>query len=80
MDAETINKIDWGKISMGFFVGLTFLLQQYHAMQVADIKTDLVPRDEYQRKADTIMEKEEILDAFRDFSKRLGALEDKDGS
>ena len=80
MDATDAAKIDWGKIFMGAAVALVFVMQQWHSMQMSDIKGDLVPREEYQRKAETIMEKDEILDAFKDFSKRLGALEDKGGS
>jgi len=80
MDSEDVARVDWGKLFMGAAVALVFIMQQWHSMQMSDIKGDLVPREEYQRKAETIMEKDEILDAFKDFSRRLGALEDKDGS
>ena len=78
MNAEMINKIDWGKLFMGFFVGLTFLLQQYHAMKLEEVKSVLVPRPEYEQKVEKAMDKEEILDAFRDFSKRIEDLEGKE--
>ena len=77
MPTDEHNKPDWSKIAMGVAVAIVFVMQQYHAMQVADIKAEVVPRPEYQRKADTIMGKDEILDAFKDFSRRLEELERK---
>ena len=77
MDAETINKIDWSKLVMGFAVGLVFIMQQWHSMQMADIKSNLVPRPEYTAKTNKVMDKAEIMDAFRGFSKRLEDLEGK---
>ena len=75
MDKTELNKTDWSKIFMGAAVALVFIMQQWHSMQMSDIKADLVPRPEFQRKADTIMGKDEILDAFKDFSRRLEQLE-----
>ena len=75
MDAETINKIDWSKIVMGIAVGVVFIMQQWHSIQVSNIKANLVPRTEYEARTGKAMDKAEIMDAFRDFSKRLEDLE-----
>ena len=77
MNAETINKIDWSKIVMGIAVGVVFVMQQWHSIQVSNIKANLVPRVEYEARTGKAMDKTEIMDAFRDFSKRLEDLEGK---
>ena len=77
MDAETINKIDWGKVVMAFAVGIIFVMQNWHSIQMSDIKATLVPRVEYEARTGKAMDKDEIMDAFRDFSKRLEDLEGK---
>jgi len=77
MNAETINKIDWSKIVMGIAVGVVFVMQQWHSIQVSNIKANLVPRTEYEARTGKAMDKAEIMDAFRDFSKRLEDLEGK---
>ena len=77
MTAETINKIDFGKIAMGVSVAIIFALQQWHAMKLEEIRATVVPRSEYQQNADKVMDKDEIMDAFEDFSRRLSELEKK---
>ena len=79
--------VDWSKIFMGFAMALVFVMQQWHSIQMSDIKADMVPRDEVERHneklrnefskhTDGFMNRNEILDAFRDFSKRLEYLEE----
>ena len=50
--------IDWSKVVYGFLlIALVYIMQSYHAMQVADLKANMVPRQEIDRKADKIMDK-----------------------
>jgi len=78
-NGQLTNETDWNKIFMGFAMALVFIMQQYHAMQLADVKSNVVPRTEYeqrhQNQQNKTMDKDAILDAFRDFSKRLERLE-----
>jgi len=68
---------DWSKIFMGFSVALVYIMQQYHAMQVADLKANVVPRAEYEMKHADVMDKDEILKALSELNTRLDALEEK---
>ena len=77
MEAEDINKIDWSKIVMALAVGIVFILQQYHAMKLEDVKSTIVPRHELDK---TVMDKEDILAALQAITHRLDAMEGKDGS
>jgi hypothetical protein len=73
MNSEDVNKLDWSKIFMAFFVGLTFLMQQYHAMQLADVKSTVaehtVLNDEME------FNQENRKKVFKDIDRRLKALE-----
>ena len=80
--------IDWSKIFMGFAMALVFVMQQWHSIQMSDIKADMVPRAEVERHNEKLrnemgkhtegfMNRAEILDALRDFSKRIEYLEEK---
>ena len=83
------GQIDWSKIFMGFAVALVFVMQQWHSIQMSNIKSSMVPRAEIEKHTDRFrsefredqerfMDRSEILDAFRDFSKRIEYLEDDD--
>ena len=85
------GQIDWSKIFMGFAMALVFVMQQWHSIQMSDIRSELVPRAEMERHTDkfmedvkdhtdTFMNRNEILDAFKDFSKRLEYLEENKGN
>jgi len=34
--------VDWSKIFMGFAMALVFVMQQWHSIQMSDIKADMV--------------------------------------
>ena len=70
--AET--KTDWSKIAMGIAVAVVFVMQQYHAMRLADVKATVVPRHEL---TETVMDKTDILAALQAITLRLDAMEDK---
>jgi len=74
------NKIDWNKIFMGAAVAIVFVMQQYHSIKLSDLKDEVVPRVELQKKHDTLMAKDEILFALDHISKRIDILEGKDGT
>ena len=74
MNAETINKIDWGKMAMGLAVAIVFIMQQYHAMRLDEIKASTVPRNELSK---TVMDKTDILAALQMITLRLDAMESK---
>ena len=85
------GETDWSKIFMGFAMALVFVMQQWHSIEVSDIKASMVPRAEIQAHTqnfrrefkednDKFMNRTEILDAFRDFSKRIEFLEEEKGS
>ena len=69
--------IDWNKLFMGFFMGLIFFMQQYHAMQVSDLKAVVVPRVEYSAHQENVMDKDVILEALARMGERLDKIEDK---
>ena len=79
MNSEDVAKIDWSKIAMGVAVAIVFVMQQYHAMKLEDVKSLVVPRAEYeqrhQNQQNKVMDKAEIMDAFKDLSRRLSELE-----
>ena len=77
MDSKEINKLDVGKIAMGIAVAIVFILQQWHAMKLDDMKTTIVPRSEYQRHADTTMDKDDIMEALSAINNRLNIMEKK---
>ena len=69
--------VDWSKMFMGFALALVYIMQSYHAMQVADLKANMVPRQEIDRKADKIMDKSDIMTALSSLNNRLDAMEKK---
>ena len=75
MTAETINKIDWGKIIMALCVGILFILQNIHAMKLDEVKESVVPRHELNK---VVMDKTDILAALQSITQRLDAMESKD--
>jgi hypothetical protein len=74
MNADDVAKIDWGKIAMGIAVAIVFIMQQYHAMKLDEVKASVVPRHELSK---TIMDKEDILAALQAITQRLNAMENK---
>ena len=66
--------IDWSKMFMGFAMALVFVMQQYHAMQVADLKSNVVPRAEYELKHQEVMDKDVILSAIKELNDRIDRM------
>ncbi len=66
---------DWGKLFMGFAIALVYILQSYHAMQVADLKATVVPRMEYEIKNDKLMSRDEILFAIKELHTRIDIID-----
>ena len=67
--------IDWSKLFMGFAMALVFIMQQYHAMQVSDLKAVVVPRPEYTIHQDKVMDKDIILEALNRLDDRIDTIE-----
>ena len=67
--------IDWSKMFMGFAVALVFVMQQYHAMQVSDLKSNVVPRAEYEVKHQDVMDKDVILAAIKELHDRIDRID-----
>ena len=72
MNSEDVNKIEWSKIAMAIAVGVVFIMQQYHAMKLDEVKASVVPRTEI---TETVMNKEDILAALKAITSRLDAME-----
>ena len=75
MNADDVAKIDWSKIAMGIAVAIVFVLQQYHAMKLEDVRASVVPRHEYTKKTDEFVPKTDLLFALKDIEKRIEKLE-----
>ena len=74
------GSFDFSKFFMGLAVALVFIMQQYHAMQLADVKSNVVPRDEYEKRHEQVMDKGEILKALQMLNARLNAMEGSDAN
>ena len=66
---------DYSKFFMGLAVAIVFVLQQYHAMQLDDVRSSVVPRAEYEKHRDSTMDKDEILKALQMVNARLNSME-----
>ncbi len=71
------GEVDWNKLFMGFAVALVFIMQQYHAMQVADLKSNVVPRAEYEIKHQEVMDKDIILAAIKELHDRIDNIDNE---
>ncbi len=69
------GEVDWNKLFMGFAVALVFIMQQYHAMQVSNIKSTIVPRAEYTAHQENVMDKDVILEALERLGTRIDEVE-----
>ena len=75
MNAEEVNSIDWGKMAMGIAVAIVFVLQQYHAMKLDEVK---VAVEEHTRLDDDLeFNQKNRKKVFKDIDIRLNALEEK---
>jgi hypothetical protein len=75
MNAEDVNKIDWGKILMGAAVAIVFVMQQYHAMRLDEIRTVV---EEHTRLDDDLeFNQENRKKVFKDIGIRLKRIEEK---
>jgi len=75
MDSEETKPTDWSKIAMGIAVAVVFVMQQYHAMMLTDVKATVaehtVLNDEME------FNQENRKKVFKDIDIRLKALEEK---
>ena len=73
MGNEEASKTDWSKIAMGIAVAVVFVMQQYHAMMLTDVKATVakhtVLNDEME------FNQENRKKVFKDIDRRLKALE-----
>ncbi len=69
---------DWNKLFMGFALALVYIMQSYHAMQVADLKSNIVPRAEYEIKHQEVMDKDIILAAIKELHDRIDEVKTDD--
>ena len=69
------GEIDWSKVFMGFAVAVVFIMQQWHSMQMADIKTDLVPRPEYTEHRRATADKDTMREMFKALNERFDTIE-----
>ncbi len=69
------GEIDYQKIFMAIAMAIVFIMQQYHAIQVADLKTNVVPRAEYEIKHQDVMDKDIILAAIKELHDRIDKVE-----
>ena len=72
---KTDGEIDYQKLFMAFAMAVVFIMQQYHAMQVADLKSNVVPRAELAIKHQEIMDKDIILAAIKELHDRIDEVE-----
>jgi len=70
-----MDKTDWGKITMAIAVAIVFIMQQYHAMMLSDVKDSVVPRTEYEEHQKTLVHRDVILHDSEELSDRIEALE-----
>ena len=75
MNAETVNKIDWGKMAMGFAVAIVFIMQQYHAMKLDEVRTVVTKHTKLND--EVAFNQENRKKVFKDIDIRLKALESK---
>ncbi len=73
---KTNGEIDYQKLFMAFAMAVVFIMQQYHAMQVADLKSNIVPRAEYEIKHQDVMDKDIILAAIKELHDRIDEVKD----
>ena len=77
MPTKENGQTDWSKIFMGAAVALVFIMQQYHAMQISDVKANVVPRAEYEEKHKEVMHKDEITLALKVIAARMDRIEER---
>ena len=77
MGGVPTGETDWSKIFMGFAMALVFVMQQYHSMQLADVRAEVVPRAEYEKKHEKLMQKDEILTALKLLTERINTIDKK---
>ena len=77
MDTKNINEVNWKNIFMSFSIAVVFVMQQWHAMKLEDLKTQVVPRSEIEQKTTKFMNRDTILSAINRLNDRMDVLEGK---
>ena len=68
---------DYSKFFMGLAVAVVFVMQQWHAMKLEDLKTQVVPRKEIEQQTTKFMHRDTILSAINRLNNRMDILEGK---
>ena len=69
------GNVDWSKLFMGVAMAVVFVMQQYHAIQVEDLRANIVPRAEYTAHRENVMDKDIILAALKELNERIDDIE-----
>ncbi len=69
--------VDYQKLFMAVAMAVVFIMQQYHAIQVSDLKENVVPRAEYTAHRENLMDKDVILAAIKELNNRIDDVEEK---
>jgi hypothetical protein len=77
MNKSSINEINWKNIFMSFSIAVVFVMQQWHAMKLEDLKTQVVPRKEIEQQTTKFMHRDTILSAINRLNDRMDILEGK---
>ncbi len=81
MTPEEINAIDWGKIFLALAMAFVMGIQLYHGSEIRDVKSEIVPRSEYEERhkntvpKDDIMHKDVIEDELDKLRAQIARLE-----
>ena len=59
---------------------IVFVLQQWHAMQLETVRDSVVPRAEYEKHQEKVMDKTDILKALQMINARMNAMENNNAN
>ena len=78
MTAEEFNKFNFSHLFYGIAIAIIMVIQAWHSSELSDVKQDMIPRTEYERKhvalRDITKDKDEIEEDFRSLRHRLNKL------
>ena len=78
MTAEEFNKFNFSHLFYGIAIAIIMVIQAWHSSELIEVKADMVPRSEYERKhvalRDITKDKVEIEEDFRNLRHRINQL------
>ncbi len=78
MTAEEFNKFNFSHLFYGIAIAIIMVIQAWHSSELIDVKADMVPRTEYERKhvalRDITKDKVEIEEDFRNLRHRVNTM------